>query len=152
VQTAAVREIGVALCNRIYQYTLHGDYALYYVAAFALSVAGAEEWRSRLQGKPVEDNPAFKLHHIDYATNAILDQALNVSIDDETQRIEFGTADFDEEDSSGYYIPSPRDAALIASIRNGERVERVRRRHSVKEQTDGKSLYVIFAPFALMLC
>jgi hypothetical protein len=151
VQTPAVREIGVSLCNRIFQYTLHGDYALYYVSAFALSIAGAEEWRARLQGKAVDNNPAFTLHHINYASDTIIDHALKVIVDDETQRIEFGTADFDDEDSSGYYIPSPRDAALIASIKNGERVERVRRRHSIKEQADANSLYGVLVLYVLSL-
>jgi hypothetical protein len=80
VKTATIVKIAVGLCNLLYDFTLRGDCASYFSAAYALSLCGAEEWRRRIANDTSELPPAFQLKHL------ILVKSLS-DLDDTTVRL-----------------------------------------------------------------
>lgn len=146
VRTATIVKIAVGLCNILYDFTLHGDYALYFSGAFALSLPGGEEWRRRISNDTSDLQPAFQLKHLNFAKSLadVDDAAVRLFEEDEIVFAEGVAEDVEDTDGSGDFVPTNRDKSLVATLQKREVVLRLKSQRNIKEKAEEKDVYDFF--------
>jgi hypothetical protein len=140
VKSTAIAKIGVALCNLVYDYTLHGDYVLYYVGAYALSIAGAEEWRRVLANDESELPAAFRPIKLNLESDEPVVELMQVVVADEALALEDEVGV--DSDLSLDYDPSPKEAANVGLLKKRERSRRLINLRQQKEEAEDKAVFV----------
>jgi hypothetical protein len=151
VKTGPIVKVAVGLCNLLYDFTLHGDYALYFSGAYALSLKGGEEWRRRVNNDTSELPPAFQLKHLNFAKTLaaqILSAApVRLFEEDEIVLAEGVADEIEDTDDSADFVPTNRDQSLVASLRKREVVLRLKSQRNIKEKAEEKAVYVLMSVF-----
>jgi hypothetical protein len=151
ITSIPIAKICTALCNNLYENTLHGDYVLYYVAAYALSLAGGEEWRRVLNGDTSELPVALQPPKLNWTSDSEVAAIVELFVDGEAvaQDEESGI----DSDLSVDYEPTPREASNERFLKSREKSQRLLNLRKRKEQAEAKALYVCVLLFLLFtLC
>jgi hypothetical protein len=142
ITSLPIAKICAGLCNNLYDNTLHGDYVLYYVAAYALSLAGGEEWRRVLSGDASELPAVLQPPKLNWTSDIEVVAMVELYVEGEAiAEEEEGVID---SDLSGDYDPTAREPAHEGFMKLREKSRRLLNLRKRKEQAEDKALFYFF--------